>query len=372
MEIVTNTTPLINPRTGIGNYVYSLLQEFVRQRPEHTYHYYCYGYLSKRLYSPGGRGVFCRLKETVKRIPFLSSLARELKDDLAAGLRPHREFDLYFEPNFVPLDLKAKGIVTTVHDFSVQLYPEWHPRERVERFSRDFSKSIQRSDVIITVSKYVADEARELLKGGQEIVTIYHGYDSGVFHSAAGGETKPGSTADYILFVGSIEPRKNLVSLLKAYSLLPAQTKQKYKLLLAGFGGWKNEEVFSLLAALKGHVEYKGFVDNDSLAGLYRNAACFVYPSRYEGFGLPPLEAMACGCPVVVSNVTSLPEVCGEAAYYIDPLSVESIADGMHQVLTDGALMQDLKRKGLERAGLFSWKKSAREHLEVFERVLGT
>jgi glycosyltransferase involved in cell wall biosynthesis len=121
---------------------------------------------------------------------------------------------------------------------------------------------------------------------------------------------------------------------------------------------------------LKGAVNYLGFVNNEELAGLYRKASCFVYPSLYEGFGLPPLEAMACGCPVVVSNVTSLPEVCGDAGFYVNPLDVESIAAGIEKVLRDGELRQSMIEKGLERAKLFSWEKAAKEHLKVFEELV--
>jgi len=113
-----------------------------------------------------------------------------------------------------------------------------------------------------------------------------------------------------------------------------------------------------------------GYVPKKHLVALYSGALVFIYPSFYEGFGLPPLEAMACGCPVVVSNVASLPGVCGEAAYYVDPDDVESIAEGMYKVLSDDSLRQSLIEKGLERAKLFSWEKSAKEHLKVFEEVL--
>ncbi len=115
-------------------------------------------------------------------------------------------------------------------------------------------------------------------------------------------------------------------------------------------------------------MNYK--INDKILYNLYKNAKLFVFPSLYEGFGLPPLEAMACGCPVVVSNVASLPEVCGDAGYYVDPYCVESIAEGIYQVLTDESLRQSLIQKGLERAALFSWEKSAREHLKVFEETL--
>ena len=134
------------------------------------------------------------------------------------------------------------------------------------------------------------------------------------------------------------------------------------------FGG---EGLKELIQSSDGIVHHR-IVDDQMLLRLYRNARIMVYPSLYEGFGLPPLEAMGCGCPVVVSNATSLPEVCGDAAYYIDPYTVESIAEGMCKVLTDDSLRQSLIRKGLGRAKMFTWEKSAKEHLKVFEEVMAS
>ena len=123
---------------------------------------------------------------------------------------------------------------------------------------------------------------------------------------------------------------------------------------------------------LKDRVVFLDYVPEKDLPHLYSEAAAFVFPSLYEGFGLPPLEAMACGCPVIVSNAASLPEVCGDAAYYVDPYDVESIAEGIYKVLMNEILRQDLIAKGLERVKLFSWEKAAKEHLKVFEEVLNS
>jgi glycosyltransferase involved in cell wall biosynthesis len=176
----------------------------------------------------------------------------------------------------------------------------------------------------------------------------------------------------FIFFTGSLEPRKNLKNLIQAYSGLDKRIRKDIKLVLAGFKGWQNKEIMALLRKVKSDVFYLGYVSDAALRDLYNLATLFVYPSFYEGFGLPPLEAMACGCPVVVSNAASLPEVCGGAAYYVDPYNIESIAEGIHKVLTDEALRQSLIEKGLERAKLFSWEKSAKKHIEVFDEVLSS
>jgi glycosyltransferase involved in cell wall biosynthesis len=370
MNIVINAIALLSPSTGVGNYVYNLSTEFRRLRPDFNYTYY-YGYFSRKL---KGRvrenGNVYRAKEFIKRTPILSSHARDLRIKLAC--LHLKNYDVYFEPNFIPLDIRAKKRVTTVHDFSFYLHPEWHPKERVEYFLKNFFPKIQKSDFIITVSEYVAREAREMLKIEKaRIKTIYNGCNT-IFNRCGDEEVRMKLPENYLLFVGSLEPRKNVVSLLKAYALLPDPIKREYKLLLAGFKGWQNAEILGLVNKMKEHVEYLGYVGNTELAHLYRKATCFVYPSLYEGFGLPPLEAMACGCPVVVSNVASLPEVCGDAAYYIDPYHVENIAEGISKVATDKVLRQRLIQKGIERAKFFSWEKSAEEHLRLFEEGVGS
>jgi len=371
MKIVINTIPLFSPLAGVGHYIYNLLIEFQRLRPDVTYTFY-YGYFSKKLkvYREEEAKVFYRLKEWAKESPVVSPHARKLKHILARiNLR---KYDLYFEPNFIPLPIRSKKIVATVHDFSFHLHPEWHPRERIEYFSGNFFKRIEKADLIITGSRYIEKEAFDLFNGKDlRIVTIHYGYDHALFHpNKKAGEEKASPSGHYILFVGSIEPRKNLLGLLKAYLLLPEYLKKGFQLLITGSKGWGNQEIVERMEQLKGRVHYLGYLTNEELAALYRGASCLVFPSFYEGFGLPPLEAMACGCPVIVSNVASLPEVCGDAGYYVDPYDVESIAEGIYQVLTDESLRQSLIQKGLERAKLFSWEKAAKEHLNVFEEVL--
>ena len=170
--------------------------------------------------------------------------------------------------------------------------------------------------------------------------------------------------------VGSIEPRKNLKNLLSAYAKLGRNFKDEYHLILVGAPGWNNQDIVDEIKSLNQWVKYTGYVSDDELAKLYTQASLFIYPSIYEGFGIPPLEAMACGTPVIVSNASTLPEVCADAAYYIDPLDVKSITQSMVKVLGDTALQKELTLQGLIRAKEFHWEKSAREHQTVFDKVL--
>ncbi len=175
---------------------------------------------------------------------------------------------------------------------------------------------------------------------------------------------------NYLLYIGDMRPYKNLERSLEAFARLNLTD------LSFVIGGKKDPHFYPGIEKkvdrllLKDKVIFLGYVPEEDLPHLYSEAAAFVFPSLYEGFGLPPLEAMACGCPVVASNAGSLPEVCGDAVRYVDPYDVESIARGIHEVLTDEVMRQNLRAKGLERAKLFSWERAAKEHLKIFEECL--
>ena len=171
-----------------------------------------------------------------------------------------------------------------------------------------------------------------------------------------------------MLSLGTVEPRKNLATLVAAFGRLPDALRQTHLLVVAGAEGWLRVDPESLAAAagVGDRLRCLGAVDEADLPLLYAGAAAFAYPSLYEGFGLPPLEAMACGAPVVTSNTSSLPEVVGEAAVLVDPTSVDSVRDGLAAVLADGERRRALRAAGLARAAEFSWERTARETLAVY------
>jgi len=177
----------------------------------------------------------------------------------------------------------------------------------------------------------------------------------------------------YILNVGTLEPRKNLAGLLKAF----ARARSKglpHSLVVVGANGWGNSPVAGLVNELriKEHVHFTGFVDDQTLPRLYGGADFFVYPSLYEGFGLPVLEAMACGTPVITSNVSSMPEVAGEAALLVDPCSTAEISDAMLRLAGDEELQSQMRAKGIERAGHFSWERTAEQTWQIYQEVIGS
>lgn len=369
MRIAIDAIPLLGRLTGVGHYIQELVRQFGKLSPSYEYVYY-YGYFSKRILT-GGKQIH-GIKEFLSKVPLVGSGLRGFRGTVAK-YHP-AEFDLYFEPNFIPLEINAKTIVTTVHDFSFQLFPEAHPKERVRYFEKHFFKNVRRSTRIITDSGYVKLEAIDMLGIPAEMITpIPLGVDHGLFkiyprEAQENCRRELGLPEKFILFVGTREPRKNLVRLVQAYAELPARVQKEFGLVLVGPRGWG--ERLALGEKVGNRVTLVDYLDAQKLALAYNLASALAYPSLYEGFGLPPLEAMACGCPVIASRVASLPEVCADAAYYIDPNDTQSIADGINNVLSDNELRRSLVEKGSERAKLFTWEKTAEKTLAVFHEVL--
>lgn len=268
----------------------------------------------------------------------------------------HRE-PLIFNTSQLEVMFFRSAQVITVHDAIPLLFRESHKKQYL--FYKHLIKyALNRARRIITPSEHTKECLMLIYGLPQDKFRVIH---NGV-HDAYRKETEEKADVKkgkFVLYVGRSAPSKNIDGLLKAFELI--KNKMDCRLVIAGGG--------ESIHADNDRVMFKGYVSDVELRHLYKRASLFVLPSFYEGFGLPPLEAMACGCPVVVSNVASLPEVCGDAACYVDPYSVESIAEGMYKVLTDETLRQNLIIKGLERAKLFSWEKSAKEHLKVFEEV---
>jgi glycosyltransferase involved in cell wall biosynthesis len=256
--------------------------------------------------------------------------------------------------------------IVTIHDVSFLSHPGWFSKKAYYYYRFLIPAIARRAVKIITVSEFSKREIiRHLHIPGDKIKVIYNG--GAVFSQGQCPERKGENYGKYILAVASLDPRKNYRRILLAYKKLEMGD---IKLILVG----AENRVFKggVLKDLKEageNVIYRGYVSNGELADLYQEARLLVYPSLYEGFGIPPLEAMACGCPVVASHAASLPEICGDAAHYVDPYSAESIAEGIHKVLTDGSWRENLILRGRERTKRFSWNKSAKEYLRVWEEV---
>ena len=363
-----DTIPLLSPITGIGRYTLELAKRLQGSRDFDLS--YFYGYYSKELLNPIQKSSIKSFKAIVSKNLFLKRLVKKLLVVYSRALSP--QYDLYWQPNFIPNDgIRAKKVITSVHDFSFILYRDFHPKERIKYFDENFFKNIYKSDYIITGSNYTKKEILKRINYDEEhIKVIYHGIDHNIFRVRDKILLDLNLPKKFILSVGSIEPRKNLLNLLKAYEILDTDIKQIYKLVLVGFKGWENDEIMQIVDKNKEDICYLGFVSDEELSCIYNLSTLFVYPSFYEGFGLPVLEAMACGVPVVCSDTTSLPEVGGDAVVYCNPEDMTDIKKQMTFVLKDKDLRCQMVKKGIDRASLFSWERSADEHKKIFKKVL--
>ncbi len=295
--------------------------------------------------------------------------------------------DVLHSPDFIPPARTRGSSVVTVHDLAFLLYPRFLTRPSA-RYYGQVDVVAHRADHIIAVSESTKRDTVRLLGVPEEKISVIHEAAHPLFTPITSAEPIARVCAryrlprDFILFVSTIEPRKNLPTLLRAFRRLrdnyksqvaDAATLSGVTLAIAGQRGWLAEEVDAVVDELKlgDAVRFLGGVPNEELVYLYNAAKLFVFPSFYEGFGLPPLEAMACGTPVVCSNTSSLPEVVGDAGYLIDPNDVDELTVAMWRLLSDENLRREMRSKGLKRAQIFSWERAARETLKVYRQVSG-
>ncbi|HXW01572.1 MAG TPA: glycosyltransferase family 1 protein, partial [Anaerolineae bacterium] len=264
----------------------------------------------------------------------------------------------------------------TIHDLAFLLYPHFLTKESA-RYYGQIDQAWRKTDHIIAVSEATKHDSIKMLGVPEKKITVIHEAANPIYRPLPKDEArrvakqKYNLDRDFILFVSTIEPRKNLPGLLQAYRRLRDHYKREETLVLAGSNGWLWEEVYETVAKLNldNHVAFLGRVPSEDLVYLYNAARLLVHPSFYEGFGLTPLEAMTCGVPVIVSNTSSLPEVVGDAALLINPHDIEGLTVAIWRVLTEEELRQDLICKGLKRAKKFSWQQAAEKTLEVYHKV---
>lgn len=277
--------------------------------------------------------------------------------------------DVLHAPDFALPPTHAPALLT-IHDLTFLVHPECFEPALTRYMARTVPHSLRRARLVLVDSQASHDDVVRLLHVAPERVAVVYPGVSARFCPLPAASTEPvrqrlGLPADFVLFVGTLEPRKNLVRLLEAFAQLP----EAPPLVIAGRKGWLYQEVFDTVArlGLQSRMRFLDFVDDDDLPALYNLARVFVYPSLYEGFGLPVAEALACGTPVVTGNVASLPEVAGSAAVLVDPLDNQAIAQGIGQALADA---ERLRAAGPAQAQRFCWQQSARQLLDCY-RAMG-
>lgn len=288
------------------------------------------------------------------------------------GFCRKNQFDIYHETAFVPAKLTAIPTVYSIYDLSLRRFRETHPRERVWFFEYFIKRRLPYVGHILTISEFIRQEIIEEFKVPASMVTSIPLSPDPLFCPCSTDvveiiKKKYNFPESYLLFVGSLEPRKNIALLIDALQA----TKTDIPLVLVGWHGWGYKGWLEKIKTtdLKSRIYVTGHVPDDDLKAIYSGAAALVYPSLYEGFGLPILEAMACGCPVICSNTASMPEVAGDAAILIDPGRVVELAAAIETIVYESETKNYLVERGFKQAGRFTWSHTARKTLELFKMV---
>jgi glycosyltransferase involved in cell wall biosynthesis len=371
MRIGIDGIPLASLRTGVGHYTFELARALSRLAPADQF-------------------------ELVSPLPVLDSVREEITQAnlravrlrLNALLRPwwairlplyirQTGLDVFHGTNFdVPL-WNGCATVLTIHDLSLFLYQETHEKRLVRRARRRMPLMARSAHMIITPSESVKGEVCDYFSMSPERVAAIPEAARACFKpvpldEAARRRRQLGIEDEFVLFVGTIEPRKNLVTLARAFAEVLRSSQLRPQLVIAGKKGWLVDELFSYLKEMDGkeRVRFIGYVPDDSLSALYSSCSVCVYPSLYEGFGLPALEAMACGAPVITSRTPALMETVGGAARLVAPEDVGALARAIMELLSDEKARAELAAAGLRRAAAFSWEKTARMTMEVYREAL--
>lgn len=299
---------------------------------------------------------------------FLFGLSRYIKE---------RRLALFHGTNYeVPLR-KSCPTVLTIHDLSLLLHPETHEAQRVRRARRRLPLMTRAATMIVTPTESVRREVCAHLSVPSNRVVAVPEAPRAIFRPKNAAETlatrmRLGIEGDFLLFVGTLEPRKNLPTLVSAFREVLTETNSRLQLVIAGKTGWLTDDLFTQVRelGLAAHVIFTGYLPDDDLCVLYTSCRAFVYPSLYEGFGLPPLEAMACSAPVIASRIPSIAEVVGEAAVLVDPTDTAALSRSIIELLADENMRQLIASNGRQRALEFSWERTARLMRDVYDETL--
>ena len=357
MKIALDARPLTHELSGIGRYTAEILKRIAPQctlellsdeplktkiEPAHTHRIQRYS------------------------LPYSLSKLVWQQQQVPCAIR-QIQADLFWSPrHHLPLfGCKKIPMILTIHDLVYRKMPETMKRSNWALEKLLLAASVKRADHVIAVSQATKQALIEELKTPENKITVIHSGYFSAQHADLPKREKP-----YILFLGTLEPRKNIERLIDAYLSLPQNLQDSHDLVLAGGLGWRSESLISKINAHPTKIHAIGFINDAEAATLLRHATCFAFPSLYEGFGLPILEAMNLDCPVLTSTDPACMEVSGNAALHVDPLSIESIAHGLQSLLESTTLRQELIQKGKVNLQRFSWDMSAQKHLEIFQNAL--
>ncbi len=357
-------------KSGIGNYTRNLISNLRKIDGSNEYFLFFNEIAGRR------EGKFHHVKSVVN---FESHPLSEIWANTCLPYKLFRKDVNVFHSPF--LILPAWGtrcrLVITIYDMVVFKFPSLFPRKYSYFVKVMTTMALRRADKIIAISVSTKNDILEIFNIPEEKIEVIYGGADEVFRKIDDRDlidsvqSKYSLDGPFILNVGTLEPRKNVARLIKAYEILQTRLTEKIKLVIAGGKGWLYDDIFKALSdsKVKDDIIILEKVEDSELPLLYNAASLFVYPALYEGFGLPVVEAMACGVPVVTSNVSSMPEIAEGAAVLVNPKNTVELADAMYETLMNGSLRDKLVKRGIERAGRFRWETTAKQTLEVYEAV---
>ncbi len=367
---------LLPPLTGVGRYTFHLAHEMQALLAEKPMFFYARQWSAEL--RPMAVPATAAVRGSIARwVPHAWRAARWLQQRrFTAGARANG-IALYHEPNYLAFRFDGPTVVT-VHDLSWIRYPQMHPAVRVRMMDAIMPRVARDAARIVADSEFTRREVIEHYGVAAERVSAVLLGVTGEFRPLAVEACAAALAARglvhgrYILAVGTLEPRKNLATAIAAFARLPEAVRRSHPLVVAGMSGWGRDRFAPTVRDMiaRGEVRITGYIAQEELPMLYSGARIFVYPSVYEGFGLPPLEAMACGVPVIVSRRASLPEVVGEAGVLVEGLDEVELAERMQALIDDDALHARLAVAGIDRARSFTWRRCAEGTLEVYRGAL--
>jgi alpha-1,3-rhamnosyl/mannosyltransferase len=388
MRVLVNQMVALGRKTGIGHYTVELLRGLQAQQEDDRIDAFptglvrraCRSLVRTRPYLSGraaGDGAARRLGVRARALEYLRQCGHAVLGRHFRAVCARGRYDLYHEPNVIPLAADCP-ILTTLHDLSVLLHPEWHPADRVAYYEHHFRRGLRHCVHFLVVSDFCRREVIRLLNIPPERVTrTYNGIRRGLGPMSR-AEVEPvlrqlGLPPRYLLYLGTIEPRKNVLRLLRAYVALPESLRSRWPLLLVGPWGWNTGDVADYFHREARHrgVIHLGYVKDRWLAAVYNGARALVYPSYYEGFGLPPLEMMACGGAVLASTAGALVETVGRRAHLIAAEDLDGWRQGLRRVLEEDDWWQSLRQGVREVSWPFTWERCAADTLRVYRSLTG-
>jgi glycosyltransferase involved in cell wall biosynthesis len=362
MRIAVNTRFLLaDNMEGYGYFIAETFKRITKNHPEHQFIFLFDRPFDKRFLLSGN--IIPVVTGPAARHPLLWKFWYDIK--VTAALKKHKA-DVFLSPDgFCSLTTSVPQCIA-VHDLSFLHFPSHIKKSHLLFYKRYTPKFLAKAKTIITVSDFSKEDIVKHYKTPEEKINVVYSAAKEIFKPVAEKvkeevKNKYTEGKEYFIYIGAIHPRKNLLNILKAFSLFKKRQQSNFKLIIAGRLAWKNDTLAENLKTYKykGDVIMTGYVAETELVNLLASAYCLMYPSLYEGFGVPPLEAMQCNVPVITSQSSSMQEICGDAALYADPQNYTDIADKMMQVYKDETLRNELIKKGRDMCKKYSWDKTA-------------